>query len=216
MTDASEPIERTNDHELVAMAQAGNEQALGMLLARYSPVVRRQLMRDPVEVSDRQDLAQDAMMQVIRDLATFRRDSQFWTWIYRITANAALMKLRSDRRHHHASFEDHAAEAEHALAVAVVIPGSEWNTRPDVRHESAYRSARLERALSTLPKGYRDAVIDHYVDGAPLRDLAARAGTTESSVRSRLHRARATLRRSLSDLLPARAVTREPGQQRAA
>jgi RNA polymerase sigma factor (sigma-70 family) len=84
------------------------------------------------------------------------------------------------------------------------MPGGEWSERADARYDHAQRRARLERALSNLPSGYREVVIEHYLEGEPLQDLATRLGTTESAVRSRLHRARTTLRRILADLIPSR------------
>ena len=191
------------DVELVGRAQAGDEKALVTLLERYRPVIQRQLQRYPVDDADRNDLVQDALLQVIRKLGTFRGDSQFSTWLYRVTANAALMRLRSDRRRRQTSFDDYAGEAEQALALAVVMPGGEWSDRADSRYDQAQRRARLERALSNLPDGYREVVIEHYLEGEPLQDLADRLGTTESAVRSRLHRARTTLRRILADMVPA-------------
>ena len=209
-------MDQLTDNEQVAQAQAGDEPALVTLLERYRPVVQRQLQRYPVDDADRSDLVQDALMQVIRKLGTFRGDSQFSTWLYRVTANAALMRLRSDRRRRQASFDDHAAEAEQALALAVVMPGGEWSERADSRYDSAQRRARLERALSGLPDGYREVVIEHYLEGEPLQDLADRLGTTESAVRSRLHRARTTLRRILADLVPARVAAAALAQDQAA
>lgn len=195
-----------SDSELVAMAQAGDEKALVALLQRYRPVIQRQLQRYPVDEADRNDLVQDALLQVIRKLGTFRGDSQFSTWLYRVTANAALMRLRSDRRRRQTSYDDHASEAEQALALSLVMPGGEWSERADARYDMAQRRARLEHALSNLPEGYREVVIEHYLEGEPLQDLADRLGTTESAVRSRLHRARTTLRRILADLVPARPI----------
>lgn len=194
------------DVQLVEMAQAGDEKALVALLERYRPVIQRQLQRYPVDEADRNDLVQDALLQVIRKLGTFRGDSQFSTWLYRVTANAALMRLRSDRRRRQASLDDHVGEAETALSLAVVMPGGEWSERADSRYDQAQRRARLEQALAGLPEGYREVVIEHYLEGEPLQDLADRLGTTESAVRSRLHRARTTLRRILADLVPQRSV----------
>ena len=75
---------------LVTKAMAGDKQALSTLLQRYRPVVMRHLQRYPVDDADRKDLLQEAMLQVVRKLHTFRGDAQFSTWLYRVTANAAL------------------------------------------------------------------------------------------------------------------------------
>lgn len=188
-----------SDSKLVEMSRSGNKRALSVLLARYQPVIQRQLQRFPVEAADRSDLVQDAMLQVIRRLDTFRGDAQFSTWLYRVTANAALMRMRSDRRRRQTSFDDHEPEAEAAMHNVPATPGGEWALRVDQRVEEKHRRDRLERALDELPEGYRDVVLEHYLEGAPLQELADRLGTTESSVRSRLHRARTVLRERLRE-----------------
>lgn len=192
-------LQDATDSELVSRAQAGEEHALVVLLERYRPVVLRQLQRYPVDDADRSDLVQEALLQVLRKINTFRGDAQFSTWLYRVTANAALMRLRSDRRRRQSSLEDHAVEAEQALSLAVTMPGGAWGDRADRRFERAQQQARLERALDELPGGYREVVIEHYLEGEGLQALADKLGTTESAVRSRLHRARTTLRRALVD-----------------
>lgn len=201
-------IERS-DLELVRMAQAGDRRALVVLLERYRPVIQRQLQRFPVDEADRADLVQEAMLQVLRKLETFRGDSQFSTWLYRVTANAALMRLRSDRRRRHTSLEDHAAEAEDAWALSVVMPGGEWSERADHRFDAAQDRTMLEAALDALPCDYRALVVEHYMDGEALQTMADRLGTTESAVRSRLHRARTTLRKMLAESRQSQASMQE-------
>jgi RNA polymerase sigma-70 factor (ECF subfamily) len=188
-----------SDSKLVEMSRSGNKRALSVLLARYQPVIQRQLQRFPIDAADRNDLVQDAMLQVIRRLDTFRGDAQFSTWLYRVTANAALMRMRSDRRRRQTSFEDHESEAEAAMLAAPSTPGGQWAMRQDHRVEEQRRRDCLEAALEELPESYREVVLEHYLEGAPLQQLADRLGTTESSVRSRLHRARTTLRERLRD-----------------
>jgi|LNFM01.1.fsa_nt_gb RNA polymerase sigma-70 factor (ECF subfamily) len=188
-----------SDSKLVEMARKGNKRALSALLSRYQPVIQRQLLRFPVDAADRADLVQDAMMQVIRRLDSFRGDSQFSTWLYRVTANAALMRMRSDRRRRQTSFDDHEAEAESAMHNIPSTPGGEWALRVDKRVEEKHRRDQLEQALEELPENYRDVVLEHYLEGEPLQALADRLGTTESSVRSRLHRARTVLRERLRE-----------------
>ena len=185
------------DRELVTSAMAGNKQALSTLLQRYRPVVMRHLQRYPVDEADRKDLLQEAMLQVVRKLHTFRGDAQFSTWLYRVTANAALMRMRSERRRRATSLEDANPEQD---GMPLVPAGGEWAERADKRMESRQLNLRLEKALAELPLGYREVVIEHYIEGRPLQGVADNLGTTESAVRSRLHRARASLRRMLADL----------------
>ena len=186
-----------SDRELVGRAMAGDRTALSTLLQRYKPVVLRQLQRFPVDDADRKDLLQEAMLQVVRKLHTFRGDAQFSTWLYRVTANAALMKMRSERRRRVTSLDESNVDLE---AQPMTPPGGAWAENAQSRLEHCQLSVRLERALAELPEGYREVVIEHYLEGRTLQGVADHHGTTESAVRSRLHRARASLRRMLSDL----------------
>jgi RNA polymerase sigma-70 factor (ECF subfamily) len=104
--NANQPLTALSDRELVNRAMGGEKDALSTLLQRYRPVVMRHLQRYPVDDADRKDLMQEAMLQVVRKLHTFRGDAQFSTWLYRVTANAALMKMRSERRRRATSLED--------------------------------------------------------------------------------------------------------------
>ncbi len=186
-----------SDRELVERAMTGDRTALSTLLQRYKPIVTRHLQRYPVDDADRKDLLQEAMLQVVRKLHTFRGDAQFSTWLYRVTANAALMKMRSERRRRATSLDDSNAELE---AQPIAPPGGEWAENAQSRLEHCQLNVRLERALAQLPEGYREVVIEHYLEGRTLQGVADNLGTTESAVRSRLHRARASLRRMLADL----------------
>ena len=172
--------------DLLARCRRGDKEAFRQLFRTHRDDVARLAFRMTGSSSDLEDLVQEVFLQVHRSLADFRGDARFSTWLYRVTANAALMRLRSDRRRRQASLEDHVGEAEHALSLAVVMPGGEWSERADSRYDQAQRRSRLEQALSGLPEGYREVVIEHYLEGEPLQDLADRLGTTESAVRSRL------------------------------
>ena len=195
-TSSASMIDNT-DRDLVTKAMAGDKVALSTLLQRYRPVVMRHLQRYPVEDADRKDLLQEAMLQVVRKLHTFRGDAQFSTWLYRVTANAALMRMRSERRRRSTSLDDSNPEQD---GLPLNPAGGEWAERADKRMESHQLNIRLEKALAELPLGYREVVMEHYIEGRPLQGVADNLGTTESAVRSRLHRARASLRRMLADL----------------
>src|SRR6266566_251594 len=89
----------TAEPNLVARAQSGEDTALEQLILRIRPHVERQLMRYPVSDEDRRDLLQMTLLQVVRRLGSFRGESSFSTWLFRVTANEALMWMRSQRRH---------------------------------------------------------------------------------------------------------------------
>jgi RNA polymerase sigma-70 factor, ECF subfamily len=194
--DDASTMKSKSDGELVTLAREGNRDALATLLARHRPVVMRHLQRYPLDAAERQDALQDAMLQVVRKLESFRGDAQFSTWLYRVTANAVLMRMRSERRRRARSLDDEALDAE--AAEATITP--EWCDRADTRMHRLEVTKHVERAVAALPEHYRVLVQEHYVDGQPLEAMAQTHATSESAVRSRLHRARTELRKRLLPL----------------
>src|ERR1041384_4935715 len=87
------------ERETLDRAVAGDTHALDPLLKTIRPYVERQLLRYPVSDEDRRDLLQATLMQIVRRLGSFRAESSFSTWLFRVTANEALMLMRSRRRH---------------------------------------------------------------------------------------------------------------------
>ena len=176
--------------EILDHAVSGDTAALDHVLRMIKPHVERQLLRYPVSDEDRRDLLQATLMQIVRRLGSFRAESSFSTWLFRVTANEALMLMRSRRRHR-----------------ARVIEGLDWEelatlpsmndneiTQVDVGVEHRERDARVRDALKELPEDYRDVVVAHYHLDLGLQEIADKLAITESAVRSRLHRARSRLR----------------------
>ena len=159
-------------------------------------------MRYPVSDEDRRDLLQMTLLQVVRRLASFRGESSFSTWLFRVTANEALMLMRSQRRHRARLVEGLDLEDLGSLA-AVPRPA-------DDSHEARARTeceTVLRDALAELPEDYRHIVVAHYHDDQGLQEIADELRVTESAVRSRLHRARSRLRAILEHTRAPRAAT---------
>jgi len=176
--------------DILDNAVRGDTAALDHVLRMIRPHVERQLLRYPVSDEDRRDLLQATLMQIVRRLGSFRAESSFSTWLFRVTANEALMLMRSRRRHR-----------------ARVVEGVDWEelatlpsmndneiTQIDVGVELRQRDARVRDALKELPEDYRDVVVAHYHLDLGLQEIADKLAITESAVRSRLHRARTRLR----------------------
>lgn len=177
------------ERDILDLAVTGEPAALDHVLRVITPHVERQLLRYPVSDEDRRDLLQATLMQIVRRLGSFRAESSFSTWLFRVTANEALMLMRSRRRHR-----------------ARVVEGLDWDelaTLPSSEDasndaglgtEARERDARVRDALKSLPDDYRDVVVAHYHMDLGLQEIADRLSITESAVRSRLHRARSRLR----------------------
>ena len=86
-----------DDRIIVERAVSGDVEALAALLRRHHPTVVRHLQRYPFDAAEREALGQEVMQQVVRKLPSFAGDAAFTTWLYRVTANTALMRLRGSR-----------------------------------------------------------------------------------------------------------------------
>jgi RNA polymerase sigma-70 factor (ECF subfamily) len=179
------------DRSLLDRALQGDSQALNGVVASLRPHVERQLLRYPVADEDRQDLLQATLLQVVRRLGSFRGDSSFSTWLFRVTANEALMLMRSQRRHRSRLVEGLELED---LGALPAVNDSSYEARTDVRLADAERDARVRDALDELPEDYKKVVVAHYHLDLGLQEIADKFSMTESAVRSRLHRARSRLR----------------------
>jgi len=176
--------------EILDSAVAGDAEALDHVLKTIRPHVERQLLRYPVSDEDRRDLLQTTLMQIVRRLGSFRAEASFSTWLFRVTANEALMLMRS-RRRHRARFIEGLEWEELAT-----LPAMNDNETRDIEQDMSDRERdnQVQAALSELPEDYRDVVIAHYHMDLGLQEIADRLSITESAVRSRLHRARSRLR----------------------
>ncbi len=162
--------------------------SLDALTRAIRPHVERQLARYPVSDEDRLDLVQSTLLQVIRRIRSFRGDSSFTTWLFRVTANEALMLMRSQRRQR-ARFV-----AGLDLEDLSVLPTMRGSAVEDDAASLAEREKFVRLALGELPNDYRDVVMAHYHEDLGLHEIAEKLMVSESAVRSRLHRARLRLR----------------------
>ncbi len=179
------------DPSLFGRAAAGDRAALNSFVGTLRPHIERQLQRYPVSEEDRHDLLQSTLLQVVRRLGSFRGDSSFSTWLFRVTANEALMLMRSQRRHRARLVQGLELEE---LGALPAMNDSEAALRADTELAQSERDQRVRDALAELPQDYRDVVVAHYHMDLGLQEIADRFDLSESAVRSRLHRARLRLR----------------------
>jgi RNA polymerase sigma-70 factor, ECF subfamily len=179
------------DRSTLNAASRGDRAALRSLAVELQPRIEKQLLRYPLSDEDRRDLVQSTLMQIIRRVGSFRGDSSFSTWLFRVTANEALMMMRSQRRHRARLVEGLDLEDLESLPAA---NDSGAGHLVDGAAAASERDATVRRALEQLPEDYRNVVALHYHQDLDLQEIAHRLATTESAVRSRLHRARSRLR----------------------
>jgi RNA polymerase sigma-70 factor (ECF subfamily) len=179
------------DTKQLDLAAHGDTSALNALVAALQPHIEKQLLRYPVADEDRRDLLQATLMQIVRRLGSFRGDSSFSTWLFRVTANEALMMMRSQRRHRARLVEGLDFDDLGSLPAANDGVAQERGDNVAAMRE---RDEAVQSALDDLPKDYRDVVVAHYHQDLGLQEIADRFSLSESAVRSRLHRARTRLR----------------------
>jgi RNA polymerase sigma-70 factor (ECF subfamily) len=188
------------DAALVEALRREDPGAATALVETYGDRVYRLARRITGSNEDAEEVAQDALWTAARKIGTFKGESAFGSWLYRITANAAYMKLRSRR-----------AKA-NEIALDDVLPAldeegrhfepmDDWSSRVDEQALQGELREVLEGAIAALPPEYRTAVVLHDIEGLSNPDIAETLGISLPAVKSRIHRSRLFLRQRLSDYL---------------
>jgi RNA polymerase sigma-70 factor (ECF subfamily) len=192
--------ERATDVELIGRLRAQDQSALEALMERYSARLYRVafgITRSHVEA---EEVVQDAFLALYRKIETFEGRAALGTWLYRVAANAALIKRRGKRVELEVSLEDHLPtfladghrEGDRAWVLA------DWSETPESELLSGEARRILEEALAELPEHYRALLVLRDVEELSNEEVAEVLGESVSSVKSRLHRARMALREMLT------------------
>lgn len=188
-----------SDDRLAVRAAAGDHVAFEELVGRYQARVYRLACRLTSE-TDAPDIMQETFLQVYRHLPSFRGDSQFRTWLYRIASNAALMHRRARARRPAEPLDGFLptfdADGQHAATPEELCVASDVEQRLD-REQLA---AKARDGIARLPDAYRDAFVLRDLEELSTEDVAKALGLTPAAVRQRVHRARLMLRGYLSEL----------------
>lgn len=183
------------DAELVERLKGGDEEAFSALLRRHQGKVYRLAMNLTRNAQDAEEITQDVFLAVSRKIGTFDGRAAFSTWLYRVAANAALMKLRRRRSEPHFPIEEagpaFAADGQFARPVA------DWSDLPEDQLLAAESRQVLGQAIEALPPDYKAVVVLRDIEGLSNQQVAETVGTTVLAVKSRLHRARLALRERL-------------------
>ena len=198
--DAETDVAAVGDDALIARAKQGDFEAFETLVSRYEDKVYRLAFRFVHNESEAKEIVQDTLLTVWRKLDSFKGDSQFGSWLYRVTANAALMRLRSQRRHPEVSTEELPAgflDTHQPGYGQVMSPGDNWSRRPDEQLQSEEVRKQIQDAVDALPEIYRTVFLVRDVDGLSTEETAEALGLAVPTVKTRLHRARMALRQAI-------------------
>ncbi len=186
-------IESMKDKELVAEFNKGKEEAFVELVTRYTEKVYNLGMRITRNEQDAEEVVQDVFITLHEKLHTFQGKSAFSSWLYRVTANAAFMMLRSRRKHAASNIDDIAPGAQESNSYLTRSETSDLDFMTS-RHEM--RDA-LQEAIESLPSEYKTIFILRDVDGLSNQEVGEILDLSVPAVKSRLHRSRLMLRKSL-------------------
>jgi RNA polymerase sigma-70 factor, ECF subfamily len=181
------------EQELIGRMQAGDTTAVTDLASTYGPRIHQLAFRYMKNWEDAEEVTQDVLMKVHRKIDAFRGDSALSSWIYRITFNTAMSRLRNGRfsRPHEVSQPVDAGEHE--------MEPADWSSLADDQVMRAEMRSRLIGALTHLPQVYRVPVILRDIQGLSTEEASAILHVKPQTLKSRLHRGRLILRQHLGE-----------------
>lgn len=190
----SAPLDSTDDSALVAQAAAGETAAFEALVERHRNRVYGLALRMLNSEDDASEVVQETFISAYRNLAHFRGDAQFSSWVTRIAANHALMKLRHRKvvgAVEESLDEPHFNERGSLIEEVAPIPDAEASAL-----NQELRGA-IEAAAARLGDEYREVFVLRDLEGMSYEEIAELTSSSVPAVKSRLHRARLSLRSAI-------------------
>ena len=190
-------MRQANETELIGRMQAGDATAVAELSSTYGPRIHQLAFRYLKNWEDAEEVAQDVLLKVHRKIALFRGDAALSSWIYRITFNTAMSRLRTSRfsRPHEVQAVDITTENGD---VAPQEP-ADWSSLADDHVLRAQMRTSLIEALTHLPEVYRTPVILRDIQGLSTEEASAVLKVKPQTLKSRLHRGRLILREHMGE-----------------
>jgi RNA polymerase sigma-70 factor (ECF subfamily) len=189
-----------SDEELVkSFLQNNDVEVFTQLVNRYSNKIYGLALRITRNPSDAEEVLQDVFLTVLKKLDTFREESKFSTWIYRVTANASYMRLRVEKKKYEnqANLRNYVSYNDSGTLRGVQL--RDWSDRPDEALLSREGLEIIEKAVSELPEDKRMVFHLKDIEGLSNKEVAEILGLSIPAIKSRIHRARLLLRARLSD-----------------
>lgn len=187
------------DQELVERAVQGDQKAFRQLVERYQRKVYTiafGVVRNPDAALD---VTQDTFVKVHRNLATFKGDSSFYTWIYRIVVNLCIDRKRREARQREVDYDDGIAHGE-GFTNGPTLASTGFDNPAQAAHRKELVE-HMDKALETLSDEHRMILMLREVDGLSYEELAETLDIPKGTVMSRLFHARKNFQKSLSRYL---------------
>ncbi|HEX7569842.1 MAG TPA: sigma-70 family RNA polymerase sigma factor [Verrucomicrobiae bacterium] len=200
------------DAELVRLAKAGELAAFEALTSRHEQRVFALAMRMLRQQQDAEDVTQQTFLSVLENLAGFRGEASFSTWVLRIASHAALKIIRKRKGLNPVSLDEATEDSESLNSIPHPEFIADWRQSPELLVERNETRRLLDDALARLDEKHRLVFLLRDVEGLSIQETAGALDLSEANVKVRLLRARLQLREELTRVLgdPARRLIQSP------
>jgi RNA polymerase sigma-70 factor (ECF subfamily) len=192
--DSGQLAVASDDLDLVHASKNGDVAAFEQLVKRYDRKLLRIAQSVTHNTEDAQDAVQDAFLKAFQNLGQFREESQFSTWLFRITVNEALMKLRKQRAIREVSLDDDCQADVDMFPMEVI----DWAPNPEQLYWASELRDILISALKELPPTLRTVFVLRDIEGLSTDQTAEVLNLSQTAVKARLWRVRLQLRERLN------------------
>ncbi|MGH9311482.1 MAG: RNA polymerase sigma factor [Vicinamibacterales bacterium] len=187
----------TGERDLIGRMQAGDTSAVAELSSTYGARIHQLAFRYMKNWEDAEEVTQDVLMKVFRKIDAFRGDAALSSWIYRITFNTAMSRLRTGKSSR-AAEQSRPDPGGDEAAMPPQDP-ADWSTLADDHVMRREMRERLIAALTTLPEVYRTPVVLRDINGLSTEEASRILHVKPQTLKSRLHRGRLILRQALAE-----------------
>jgi RNA polymerase sigma-70 factor, ECF subfamily len=188
-----------NDTALIERLQTGDQSAVADLASQYGSKIFQLALRHMKNREDAEEVAQDVLLKVFRKIKAFRGDAALSSWIYRITFNTAMSRLRTVRFSRPAEVSEGDLHPDMESGASRRNDPADWTRLPDESYLRVELRTRLRGALQSLPLIYRTPVLLRDIHGLSTEEASEELAIKTQTLKSRLHRGRLALRQQLAD-----------------
>jgi RNA polymerase sigma-70 factor (ECF subfamily) len=181
----------SDDNQLIDQSLAGHSEAFGQLVLKYQDRLFNTVFHLVGHAEDARDIVQEALVQALVGLKSFRRQSAFYTWLYRIAFNVAMTHRRRRRP---------VVSMDHLRETSPIEPAGDEED-PAEALDRKERCRRVRQAIARLADEHRAVLVLREIDGCCYETISEVLDLPIGTVRSRLHRARLELREKLKEML---------------
>ncbi|HYL15429.1 MAG TPA: sigma-70 family RNA polymerase sigma factor [Terriglobales bacterium] len=180
--------DQLSEAEAIERARSGDAEAFEVLYNLHKRRVYSLCLRMTTNTAEAEDLTQEAFLQLFRKIGTFRGESAFSTWLHRMAVNVVLMRLRKKGLQ--------VVPIEETVETEEETPKKELGA-PDPALAGSIDRLQMQKAVESLPPGYRTIFVLHDVEGYEHNEIAEIVGCSIGNSKSQLHKARMKLRELL-------------------